>query len=87
MPFLIANAPVRSGKECSFRNRDAVLDASSNGSLCPTLNLLGFVGWMDLIVRTHCRGIDGHKKRGGSVRTRLDGRGGMISKLMLCAVR
>ena len=78
MPFLIANAPVRSGKECSFRSKDAVRDDSSMGSLCPMLNLLGFVGWMDLMVRTHWREMEGHKKRGGSVNIRFEGRGGML---------
>ena len=65
MPFLIASAPVRKGNECSFRSSDAVREASSSGSLCPTLNLLGLVGWMDLIARTHWRGTDGQRKRGG----------------------
>ena len=78
MPFFIANAPVRRGKELSLRSKDAVRDDSSIGSLCPTLNLLGFVGWIDLMVRTHCREIEGHKKRGGSASIRFEGRGGML---------
>lgn len=78
MPFFIANAPVRSGKEFSFRSNDAVRDDSSIGSLWPMLNLLGFVGWIDLMERIHCRETEGHKKRGGSANIWLEGRGGML---------
>ena len=78
MPFFIARAPVRNGKLCSFRRSDAVRDASRSGNLWPMLNLLGFVGWMDRMERTHWREIEGHKKRGGSVNIRFEGRGGIL---------
>ena len=39
------------------------------------------------MVRTHCRGMEGHKKRGGSANTRCDGRGGMILVVMKASLQ
>ena len=78
MPFLIARVPVRNGKECSLRFSEAVLDAPRTGKLCPTLKRDGLLGAIERIVLIHCRGTDGHKKRGGSEKTRGEGRGGML---------
>jgi hypothetical protein len=42
---------------------------------------------MDRMERTHWREIEGHKKRGGSVNIRFEGRGGMLMVVQMYSLR